>query len=194
MRRFVTGHIIKATPEWRISSSRLTSRPDLDTCSRETPQRPYIRGTKRRAVRVEVSADHITALGRCSRMEGLTKAEAKGGHMELHSCVSASISVQLFARNVSRMRVQEPKRRRFPAPSIRTRPATNSPNARGAIEAEPWRATVDRHSPVDHQISCERGLYIDCPPEDLSEQSTNIQVVRQDENTIVIYNTHCTQL
>jgi hypothetical protein len=47
---------------------------DVDRCSRETSQRPYVAAgdRKRRAVCVvEVSADHHTAFGRCSRMDGL---------------------------------------------------------------------------------------------------------------------------
>lgn len=101
---------------------------------------------KRRAVCVvEVSADHYTALGRCSRVDGLTSTSLEDVHMELHSCTSASIHGQLLARNVAHTRVQEPKRFTFPAPSARRSTyyqGTNFLNARGAIEAEPWRGVL----------------------------------------------------
>jgi len=49
--------------------------------------------------------------------------------------------------------------------------------------AKPWQVFVDCHSPVDHHVSSRR-LYIDCPPEDLSESSTN---------TLTLYDTTKTQ-
>jgi hypothetical protein len=75
-------------------------------------------------------------------MDGLTDTTLEDVHMELHSCRSASIHGQVFARNVSHTRIQEPKRFTFPAPSVRCRLTTNFLNARGTIEAEPWRGVL----------------------------------------------------
>lgn len=95
---------------------------DVDSRSRETLQRPHVTAgdrKRRAACVVKVSADHYTALGCCSRMDGLTSTSLEDVHMEVHPCVSASIHGQVFARNVAHTRVQEPKRFTFPAPSVR---------------------------------------------------------------------------
>jgi hypothetical protein len=62
--------------------------------------------------------------------------------MELHSCRSASIHGKVFARNVAHTRIQESKRFTFPAPSVRCQLTTNFLNARGTVEAEPWRGVL----------------------------------------------------
>ena len=70
--RFAT----EAAQAWRICEWRLANCPHVGSRSCETSQRPYVIAgeaweTARRCV-VEVSADHYTALSRCSRMDGLT--------------------------------------------------------------------------------------------------------------------------